>query len=150
MNIDPNSPLGRDILKAVAEGRATSTSVNHGLLSGASLSNLDSESGLSEADFQQRVIALAHANRWTVAHFRRVRVQRANGETYWETPVAADGRGFPDLLLVRDRTIFRELKTDKGTLLTDQIFWRDVLLGAGADWKLWRPRDWDSIVEELK
>jgi len=49
---------------------------------------------ISEADFQTRVIDLARQLGWRVAHFRKTRVQRKDGSTFWETPVAADGKGF--------------------------------------------------------
>ena len=47
--------------------------------------------------------------------------------------------GFPDLVLVRDRVVFAELKVGKGRLTTAQARWRDMLLGADAEWYVWRP-----------
>lgn len=49
--------------------------------------------------------------------------------------------GWPDLVIIGDRTIYRELKTERGTLSPEQ---RDVggrLTRAGQDWAVWRPRD---------
>lgn len=93
-----------------------------------------------EAPLQDRVIGLARAHGWRVAHFRRARL--ANGKVI--TPVAADGAGFPDLVLVRDRVIFVEIKSDTGRLSGEQKVWRDVLLGAGAEWHEWRPEHADD------
>ena len=105
---------------------------------------------LSEAEFQLQVIEYAQSLGWAAAHFRRVRVQRANGEVYWETPVAADGKGWPDLLLVRERIIYAELKSETGTLRPEQKVWNVRLEAAGAEYYLWRPRDWKRIVAALK
>ena len=59
--------------------------------------------------------------------------------------------GFPDLVLVRsDRLIFAELKSDKGKVSPDQTAWQEALAGTGNDVYLWRPSEWDSIVEVLK
>lgn len=99
----------------------------------------------SEASFQKAVIDLARLNGWIVAHFRPA--QNSRGE--WRTPVAADGKGFPDLVLVRERVLFRELKTDRGRLSQEQWSWIAQLGDAGADAGVWMPRDWDRIVEEL-
>lgn len=108
---------------------------------------------MTEADFQATVIDYARRRGWRVAHFRKAQNQRGD----WRTPVAADGKGFPDLVLVRDRVLFIELKTDVGRLTREQKLWRDALLRAGigshragsADYDVWRPRDWNRIVEEL-
>jgi predicted protein tyrosine phosphatase len=104
----------------------------------------------SEAAFQKWVIDTARANGWMVAHFRRVRVQRGNGQTYYETPVAADGAGWPDLVLVRDRVLFRELKADRGRLSDEQTMWQERLIAAGADWAVWRPKDRTEIERALR
>lgn len=100
-----------------------------------------------EADFQKAVIDLAHMNGWMVAHFRPA--QNSRGE--WRTPVAADGKGFPDLVLVHAvrGVLFRELKTDRGRLSRGQALWINWLGVARADADVWRPRDWERIVEEL-
>ena len=59
--------------------------------------------------------------------------------------------GFPDLVLVRDKVVmFRELKTDKGRLTTAQKNWGDKLTEAGSDYAVWRPKDIDEIVKELR
>lgn len=101
---------------------------------------------ITEAAFQQQVIALAKLYGWRVAHFRPA--QNAKGE--WRTPVAADGRGFPDLVLVRDKVLFAELKTSTGKLTRDQVEWGGALLKAGATWTRWRPEDWATIEATLR
>lgn len=59
--------------------------------------------------------------------------------------------GFPDLVLVKDRVIFAELKSEKGKLSPKQLEWigglRDL---AGAAVCVWRPSDFDEIARVLQ
>lgn len=97
-----------------------------------------------ETDLQYAVIELAQLLRWRVAHFRPA--MNARGE--WRTPVAADGKGWPDLVLVRDRVMYRELKSARGTLSVDQQDWMHALKLAGQDVDVWRPNEWyDGTIE---
>lgn len=108
--------------------------------------------GCSEAVFQQAVIDLAHSLGWEVATFRKVRVQRKDGSVYFETPAGADGKGFPDLELCRDRLVKAELKLDSkkdSRLGADQERWRDRYREAGVEWYCWRPSMWADIVATL-
>ena len=57
--------------------------------------------------------------------------------------------GFPDLVLVKDRVLFRELKTDKGLLTKEQADWGERFIKSRADWEIWRPTDMPKIVKEL-
>lgn len=98
---------------------------------------------IDEALLQRAIIDCARNLGWRVSHFRAARVKR-DGEETWATPVAADGKGFPDLVLVRERVIFAELKSDTGVLRPDQLLWMEALQVAGAEWHLWLPPDWTS------
>ena len=104
---------------------------------------------IKERDFQAAVIELAHLFGWNVAYFRPARVMRDGKEKY-ETSVGADGKGWPDLVLVRNRIIYVELKSDTGKLSPEQELWRDRILAAGGDWFCWRPGDIEAIKEVLK
>lgn len=111
---------------------------------------------MRESEFQTRVIDLARLSGWMVHHTRPAQL----GDR-WITPVAADGVGFPDLVLVatrRDipppRLMFIELKTDTGRLTATQARWGDTLTAASTPggswmWDVWRPRDWERIVTRL-
>jgi len=92
---------------------------------------------VTEAELLDAVIELAHLFGWRVAHFRPARTARG-----WRTPVAADGAGWPDLTLVRERVVFAELKAERGTLSVDQLDWLRVLGQAGGEHHVWRPEDW--------
>lgn len=100
---------------------------------------------ITEADWQTTVIDLAHALGWRVAHFRPARTNQG-----WRTPVAADGKGFPDLVLTRDRVIFVELKSQTGRLSHEQMVWLEQLDQAGAEIHIWRPDDFDTVGEVLR
>lgn len=105
----------------------------------------------SEAAFQAQVIAFAQLHKWRVAHFRKVRVQRKNGQVYWETPVAADGTGFPDLILIRGaRLLVVELKVPPNKPTAEQIAWLGSFRGiADLYVTVWTPDDWPTIEKEL-
>lgn len=101
----------------------------------------------SEAQLQQAVINLAHANGWRVAHFRPVKQQRRDGSVRYLTPVQADGEGFPDLVTAKagHLPVFIELKDRKGSLSPAQRAWLEAL---GESGHLCRPADWD-LMERL-
>ena len=89
---------------------------------------------ITEEQLQNATIQTAHSLGWIVAHFRPALTQRG-----WRTPVQADGKGFPDLVLVRDRVIFVELKRESGKPTRDQRVWMEKLEAAGAEVYLWKP-----------
>lgn len=101
---------------------------------------------VTEAQFQRQVLQLAKLTGWRTAHFRPGMDRRGN----WQTAVAGDGAGFPDLVLVRETVLFVELKVNGNTLAPDQIAWRDALRAAGANWHHWTPDDWPAIEQTLK
>ncbi len=64
--------------------------------------------------------------------------------------MAADGKGFPDLVLVRDRLIAAEIKGDGDTLRAEQKRWHSALLLAGVETYVWTPRSWlDGEIEKI-
>jgi hypothetical protein len=104
--------------------------------------------GESEAAFQRVVIEYAQRRGWRVAHFRKAQ----NSRGVWRTPVAGDGKGFPDLVLLRgERLIVAELKKDDAYPSPEQRAWLEAWRGIeGADVRVWRPRDWSEIESSLR
>lgn len=97
-------------------------------------------------DLQKAIIDLAHLHGWFCAHFTNVLVSRKDGTARWLTPVAADGKGFPDLVLVRqnDRVIYAEIKGKGDRQKPEQIEWARWLMSAGQDVFLWTEADLNS------
>ena len=104
---------------------------------------------ISEKDFLTTVIEYAQAHGWKVAHFRPGMTGRRvgrDGKPVWVTPVQGDGKGFPDLVLVRERVlIFAELKSQKGRVSKEQLGWLDAISPTCAGAYCWRPEDWNEI-----
>jgi len=88
----------------------------------------------TEEEFQGHIVYMARYLGWVWYHTHDSRRSPA---------------GFPDLVLVRDRVLFREVKAEKGRLSPAQVEWHDRLQRAGADVGVWRPSDWDRIEREL-
>jgi hypothetical protein len=98
-----------------------------------------------EAELQDNVVELAHLLKWKAAHFRPART--AHG---WKTAVGYDGKGWVDLVLVRERIVFAEVKSAAGRLSLEQVTWRDWLTAAGAEWHQWAPEQWhDGTIEAV-
>lgn len=99
----------------------------------------------SEASFLQQLRKYADLKGWRVYHTHDSR---------------RSDEGFPDLVMVRgQRLVFAELKSATGRLRPEQQEWIVALQRAqhpvdrmGHDEPgvyVWRPTDWDSIVEVL-
>lgn len=58
-------------------------------------------------------------------------------------------KGFPDLVLVRDSTIFAELKTNAGKVGAEQEEWLAALARAGQEVYVWRPGDFEEVRATL-
>jgi hypothetical protein len=60
--------------------------------------------------------------------------------------------GWPDSVIIGTKVIYRELKSQTGQLTPEQRATGDALKAGGADWKVWRPRDWltGGIETELR
>lgn len=109
------------------------------------------DAATKETPFQKNVVDYARLHGWRIHHSRKTRLTRRDGSVRHLTAIQGDA-GFPDLVLARgvgDGVLFRELKSQRGSLDAGQKAWRDVLLAAGANWALWRPSDWPEIEAEL-
>jgi hypothetical protein len=101
---------------------------------------------MTERELQGAVIAVGRLLGWRTAHFRTALSQSGK----WHTPVGGDGKGWPDLVLCRDRIVFAELKAQRGTTSDEQKDWLAALSNAGAEVYVWRPADWlDGTIEAV-
>lgn len=57
--------------------------------------------------------------------------------------------GFPDRILVRERLIAVELKTEQGKVSDTQREWLDGLSAAGIETYAWKPSDLDEVAQIL-
>lgn len=90
---------------------------------------------ITEAQFMLQVISLAKLHRWMVYHTHDSRRSQA---------------GFPDLVLVRERVLWLEVKTDRGRIRPEQQIWLDALNAAGQEAWVVRPADWSRLLEVLQ
>jgi len=98
---------------------------------------------MTEDDLLTNVLDLARTLGLRTAHFRPAWTERG-----WRTPVAGDGKGWPDLIIVGARLMVRELKAHRGKVDADQQVWLGVLTAAGVDAGVWRPAQWlDGTIQ---
>ena len=90
---------------------------------------------VTENQFQAAIIELATLQGWLVYH---------TYDSRRSTP------GFPDLCMVRDRVLFRELKVGNAEPSDAQDEWINRLDECGADVDVWTPQDWDAIEATLR
>ena len=101
---------------------------------------------ISESDFLDQVLQLAKIHGWRTAHFRPAKT--VDG---WRTAVSGDGKGFPDILLVRGKQIIvAELKVGRNQLTGDQVLWLQAFEMAAVPAYKWTPDDWGEIEEVLQ
>ena len=91
---------------------------------------------MTETQFLRSVVSVAEDGGWLVYHTDDSRRSQA---------------GFPDLVMTRaGRTIFAELKSQKGRIKAAQQEWLDALdKTEGLEVFLWRPSDMDEVVKNL-
>ena len=89
---------------------------------------------ISEKEWAAQVYDLARTFGWMRYHTHRSERSPA---------------GFPDEVLVRERVIFVELKSEKGKLSDAQLRWLEKLTWAGAETHVWRPSDLELVGRVL-
>jgi len=113
---------------------------------------------MTEKEFAQAVVELAHLNGWMCAHFRPAMTGRVDkrGRPIWVTAVQADGAGYPDLTLVhpeRAEIIFAELKKEGANPSPEQEEWLAALRACETETVVkvyvWHPHDLDVIAAIL-
>ncbi len=90
---------------------------------------------MNEAEWQRTVTDLARTLGYLIYHTQDSR---------------RSASGFPDLVLVRDRVIFAELKTERGRMTGAQHWWVSTLRVARAEVYVWRPSDYDMVERTLR
>lgn len=100
----------------------------------------------TEATFTRAVIQMARLFGWRVAHFRPARTKDGG----WVTPVQGDGKGFPDLVLLKQlRMVVAELKVRGNTVTPEQRSWIAAFMHANVSTFVWTPDDWEQIEKVL-
>ena len=92
---------------------------------------------MKEDELLDHVLRMARKAGWGAYHVRNSRAGVIQGDV-----------GFPDLVLVRRRLLFAELKTETGAISEDQMMWSEWLKAVGHIVRYWRPSDWLSGVIE--
>ena len=96
-----------------------------------------------EKDFSVAVVAFARAEGWEAHYERRSGHVGTTGEWRGSGP-----KGKPDLTLTRRGAVLLvELKREQGKPSPEQLAWLEAL---GEHGRLWRPRDAEAIMKELK
>ena len=100
---------------------------------------------MTEAELLRAIQDLAKLYGWKFAHARPALTSRG-----WRTPLQGDA-GFPDCVLLRERLIIAELKSDAGYISREQKQWLEAFRDAGIESYVWRPSHWpDAILDVLK
>lgn len=110
---------------------------------------------MTEKELLGAIVSRAQGLGWSVARFPKVPVKFPGQPVRWMTPVQADGKGWLDLLMVRERVLAVEVKAREDSydrhLPADQQAWFDRWRIAGARVFVWTPADWREghVDEEL-
>lgn len=102
----------------------------------------------TETECYRTIIDTARILGWKVAHFRPAQNRRG----HWQTPVAGDGAGFPDFVLVHPgagHVWYVELKADRGRLSREQLDWGETLVRAGAMYRVVRVGELRAFLQDL-
>lgn len=99
---------------------------------------------MTERELEQGVVDVAHLLGFRAAHFGALLSSKG-----WRTPARYDGKGFPDLVLVRPgRLVFVELKCGRNTLSAEQADWLEALRAAGQEAYVFTDSDWRAGIIE--
>lgn len=111
----------------------------------ANARQMASGTGPTEAEFTRQVLELAKLHGWRTAHFRPGRTKSG-----WKTAVSGDGKGFPDLILLRrEDMIVAELKVGRNKLTKEQTAWL-MAFDNLCQVYVWHPSHWREIEDILR
>ena len=96
---------------------------------------------MSERLLQLEIVSYARKHGWRVMH-----VDTARTGGHWTTATVYDGKGWPDLVMLRGpRLVVAELKAPTGKVTPEQTAWLDAFEDIGAEVHVWRESDWERI-----
>lgn len=96
---------------------------------------------MSGAVLQKTVVDEGHRLGWYAVRIPRAQVRAG---VYVTNASGSDNKGFVDLLLIRDRVIFVEIKGDGDSLTPEQKAWGERIVAAGGEYHVWKPKHWLS------
>lgn len=91
-------------------------------------------------ELQKAAVSLARMKGYRVAHFPTIQDYRG----VWRTPIAADGRGWPDLILVGRKMLAVEVKGDGDSLRVEQKAWLAAFENAGVETLVLTSKGWKN------
>ena len=103
---------------------------------------------ISEKALQNYVVELGHTFGWKIYHQVDMGKCPVCQTVRYSKRI---GPGFPDLVMAHDvgRTLFVELKSEKGPVQPEQKFWMEMLSKGSNEVYLWRPSDMDTLTQIL-
>lgn len=107
----------------------------------------------SEAEFQAALIELLHTYAYKVCEFRKAARLKKDGTVTYRTPFGADGVGMPDLYVAHPESgvnFWVECKSNTGKVSLAQWQWHETIRKCGEIVFVWRPGEWDAIVDIVK
>ena len=100
---------------------------------------------MTERLLQLEIVEYARKHGWKVMH-----VDTARTGGHWTTATVYDGKGWPDLVMLRgSRLVVAELKAPKGKVSPEQYIWLDAFRAVGAEAFVWREDDLDQWQDVL-
>lgn len=99
-----------------------------------------------EKEFQQWVLDRAKYWGWRTIHIYPL----LTSDGYWKTPVAGDGKGFPDTLFLREIEFVAELKSGYNKTSPEQDEWLAAFRRVGRPTFVWYPEDAATIESVLE
>ena len=95
---------------------------------------------MSEDDLLRAVLDLAKLYGWRSFHARPAMTAKG-----YRTAVSGDGKGWPDLILLKDADLLAiELKRDGAKATVEQQMWLEAFSLVALDATVWRPADWND------
>jgi hypothetical protein len=99
------------------------------------------------------VIDLLHHYGYRVCEFRKVKVKRANGDEFYQTPFGADGIGMCDLIAInreKKSLIVIENKRQDGQASKEQIEWLKDWSAVCDKVYILKPDDYEQFKNKLE